>query len=36
MAPGFEKKWLRAKGKKALKQMIITAERQRDTVKQTG
>ncbi len=36
MEPGFEKKWLRAKGKKALKQMIITAERQRDTVKQTG
>jgi Trk K+ transport system NAD-binding subunit/Kef-type K+ transport system membrane component KefB/mannitol/fructose-specific phosphotransferase system IIA component (Ntr-type) len=31
MEPGFEKKWMRAKGKKALKQMIITAERQRNT-----
>ncbi|MCG8635125.1 MAG: cation:proton antiporter [Desulfobacterales bacterium] len=31
MDPGFEKKWMRAKGEKALKQMIINAERKRDS-----
>ena len=31
LEPGFEKKWMRAKGKQALKQMIIRADRQRNT-----
>ncbi|SMD07685.1 transporter, CPA2 family [Desulfocicer vacuolatum DSM 3385] len=30
MEPGFEKKWMRAKDKHALKQMILSADRQRN------